>query len=163
MEAGELTLRVGLQSSIGTTLVWTKTVLTEDQRNNFVVFARILTMGSPPSDWYRPKTVKPPITGQLAHIVDEHSDCIMLPHVVTGLVNEKVTFEVRLVFGSDQSREAGIRVEPKGQGHAPFVKPRRIEMGGKTTYAQPVYIEGMAPEVIQQIVDGVKGIPPKEG
>lgn len=164
MEMGELNLRVGMQSSIGTTLVWNKTALTEDQRNNVVVFVRILSMGSPPSDWHRPKAVKPPITGQLAHIVDENSDCVMLPHVVTGMVSEKVTFEVRLVFGSDQSREAGLRVEPKGQGHMPFVKPRRIEMGGKTTYAQPVYIEGVAPEVIQQIVDGVtKGLPPKEG
>lgn len=159
MTTGEINLKVGMQSTIGTTLVWNKSVLTEDEQKNYTVFARVISMGAPPSDWHRPKVTNPPIVGQLAQIMNEHSDCVMLPHVVTGLISEKVTFEVRIMFGTNQTREVGLRVEPKGQGHMPYVKPERIEMGGRTTYAEPVYIKGIAPEVVQEIADAVvKGV-----
>jgi hypothetical protein len=166
----ELNLRVGMQSRMGTTFLWNKMALTAEQGSTYVVSARLVKEGVT-TDWVQPRVVRPPLTGNLATVVDAETDFIMIPHVVTQSFNERVTFDVQFVFGQgEDKRTAVLRVDPFGQ-HTQFVKNKRIDYGPdrKPGYAYPVSVEDVsdlavdkiAGKVADKVVQALQKEPPK--
>jgi hypothetical protein len=147
----DVKIRVYMRSRVGTTLLWNTDVLTEEQKKFWILEAR-LSGGEP---WFRPKVCAPIIKGPLeAMLKDGNTDGIMIPHQVTGRIDEKVGFEARILFGEPPSRESTIKVEPL-HSYVPYQKPQRIEVDQRVVYAEPIYVAGVAKDVIDQIADAV--------
>jgi len=155
----ELNLRVGLQSKIGVTLLWNREALEEEQRKSVAVFARLTNGDGALGEWMRPKTVRPPLTGNLALIMTaepEDTDFIMIPYTTIGILNERVTFDVRLDFGdTNHTRSATYRVEPHEQ-HTRFAK-QQVDMGPgqKPIHADRVYLTDASDLLIDKFADRV--------
>lgn len=144
-------LHVYMRSGVGTTLLWRTDVLTPEQKSEYKLEARL----SPGEPWFLPKICEPMMRERLQELMDKDTDGIMIPHQVTGRINENVGFELRMTFGRGaETLEAFLKVESKNS-YMPYVKPQRIEDGQRIVYAQPVYVAGVSPNVIDQIAEAV--------
>lgn len=148
-----LELRVVHRSRIGTTIAWCVDTLTPEQRSVRQFCYRLA--GTVP--WVLARVVQPPNHPMLASVMAPgNQDVTMVPHVVTGPIKDDTTYEVLATFGREPSQvQATILVQPAGQ-HGGYARPGRVEMGGKTMTAPPVYIAGIAPEAARELAKAIK-------
>lgn len=138
----KINIRVYKRGYKGTILIWNTDPLTEEQRKNYV-----LSIKMEGSDvWTTPETGMPD-TVRMGKIMDGRTDTMMVMH------NEQLTadtpFSVRLSFGEDV--EAYLDIEPKNQ-HKAYVKTERYQLpNGQFVYADPAYVIGIHPTIIQDL------------
>jgi hypothetical protein len=140
-----------MRSRVGTTLLWNTDVLDPDQRKNWILEARL----NEGEQWFCPKICTPIIKDALQSVMDDNTAAIMIPHQVTGRINELTPFEVRITFGTPPNiKDSYLKIESQNS-YVPYVKPQRFEVHNRTIYAEPVYLMGLAPDVLDQIVTAV--------
>ena len=139
----KVNIRVYKRGYKGTILIWNTEPLTEEQRGKVQVVTR--TDG----DWFKPE-LGTPDTLRMGKIMDGHTDTTMVVH--NDALTADTPFSVKLIFGDGPSvKEAVLDIEPKNQ-HKAYVKTERYQLvNGQFVYADPAFIIGMHPVIMEEI------------
>jgi hypothetical protein len=138
----KINIRVYKRGYKGTILIWNTDPLTDDQRRRVKVW--IKPEGS--ETWEEPETGMPD-TVRMGKIMDGKTDTVTIVH--NDQLTADTSFSVRLAFGDGV--EAFLDVEPKNQ-HKAYVKTERYQLAnGQFVYADPAYVIGLHPTVIDDL------------
>jgi hypothetical protein len=138
----KINIRVYKRGYKGTILIWNTDPLTEDQRRRVKVNVKV--DGS--EQWEEPETGMPD-TMRMGKIMDGKTDTVTIMH--NDQLTAETSFSVKLDFGDGV--EAFLDVEPKNQ-HKAYVKTERYQLsGGQFVYADPAYVIGIHPTVMEDL------------
>jgi hypothetical protein len=138
----KVNIRVYKRGYKGTILIWNTDPLTEDQRKNAKIFIRPEGVES----WIEPQTGMPD-TVRMGKIMDGKTDTVTVIH--DDNFTADTPFSVKIEFG--EGVESVLDVEPKNQ-HKAYVKTERYQLAnGQFIYADPAYVIGLHPVVIDDL------------
>jgi len=141
----KINIRVYKRGHRGTILIWNTDPLTSEQAKMKRVYVRL----DGDEKWYEPETGMPD-TLRMDKVMDGHTDTIMVAH--DDRLTEETPFEVKITFGEGtELKDSSLLVEPKNQ-HKAYVKTERHQLAnGQFVYADPAYIIGVHPIVLEEI------------